>query len=712
MAATQYSPGQLAGWLAKMQAHFGSTPSGPEFKGRCPAHTDAIPSFTFGINTGAPKFHCHTGCSGTKVAAALNQLGLWGEVAVYPYQDPAGTVLYEAVRWEPKMFRQRHPGPKGTPVWGRGSAPHVLYRLPELLANSNSSGPVYIVEGEKDADRLWAIGLTATTNVGGAGKWRPEYALALAGRDVVVLPDNDPPGAAHAAQVAAALVGAVASVKVLPLPGLPPKGDVSDWLNAGGTAAQLQQLATSASLWKGVQLQFSGKPSASVAPAGPAGPAAAPATASATTSIQSPGSSGKPPIKGGKATAIRTALGTLGHTFRFNLVKQQLEIKTGSGGYHQLHDGEQARIVTTLYDAGLEKKDLIIDVMTAEGWAHRYDPLADWLNSLQWDGKDWIAELAACAVDAHDPIEYPDGTVRTVTEAWLRIFFPAAAGRTLFPGEVQVPMLVLVGPQELGKSELVAWLGHAAPEGYYVESSIDPTRIEHARAAAGNWLWEVAELGATIRHSDVEGLKGFLTRMFHTFRVPYARNAVTLPTRASYIGTLNEEQTGFLADATGDRRFLTVEWEQLDWSYKTRVNVQQLWAQACELARQQHAAGTLGRLTDEERAKRAGVNAAHHVEDPVLEAITRHYVLVKQPEVKDSGGYDWGSFVATYDIVRRVQGEVKVSNTRALQMDIARAMTKLGIRKVKNNTTAVGVNGYIGLRIKPGHELAELTFGE
>jgi putative DNA primase/helicase len=76
----------------------------------------------------------------------------------------------------------------------------------------------------------------------GAGKWMPEYNDALAGRDVVILPDNDKSGREHAAQVVAFLAGVAASVKVVELPGLAPKGDVSDWLEAGGTAAKLWEL--------------------------------------------------------------------------------------------------------------------------------------------------------------------------------------------------------------------------------------------------------------------------------------------------------------------------------------------------------------------------------------------------------------------------------------------------------------------------------------
>jgi 5S rRNA maturation endonuclease (ribonuclease M5) len=122
----------------------------------------------------------------------------------------------------------------------------VLYRLPELLA-ADPAVQVHLGEGEKDVDRLRALGLTATCNPMGAGTWRPEYNSNLQGRAVVILPDHDDPGRAHAQKVARSLHGIAASIKIVELPKLPEKGDISDWLDAGGTVEQLQALVEAAS---------------------------------------------------------------------------------------------------------------------------------------------------------------------------------------------------------------------------------------------------------------------------------------------------------------------------------------------------------------------------------------------------------------------------------------------------------------------------------
>jgi putative DNA primase/helicase len=105
---------------------------------------------------------------------------------------------------------------------------------------------VFIVEGEKDADRLASLGLVATCNPGGAGKWLTSYAAFFRQRDVVILPDKDGAGRDHARSVAANLEPLAVSVRILELPGLPTKGDVSDWLAAGGTGEDLQRLAAEA----------------------------------------------------------------------------------------------------------------------------------------------------------------------------------------------------------------------------------------------------------------------------------------------------------------------------------------------------------------------------------------------------------------------------------------------------------------------------------
>src|SRR5262249_847620 len=142
--------------------------------------------------------------------------------------------------------RQRRPDGDGW-TWKQSAEP-LPYRLPELLA-ANSRNPVFIPEGEKDCNNLAKLGLVATTNHGGAKKGKKDISFMFKGDDVVILPDNDDVGREHAQDVAKKLKGIAKRIRVLELPGLPEKGDVSDWVAGGGTAEELLKLAEEAPDW-------------------------------------------------------------------------------------------------------------------------------------------------------------------------------------------------------------------------------------------------------------------------------------------------------------------------------------------------------------------------------------------------------------------------------------------------------------------------------
>jgi hypothetical protein len=235
--------------------------------GLCPFHDDHTRSFGVDTKTGA--WECFAGCGKGDVFAFLerttgkqfkevlldlgDQLGLPRPVAGecsasarinYNYLDETGALLYRVVRGPGKKFWQQRPDGNGGWVKNLQDVRRVLYRLPELIARPDET--VYVVEGEKDADRLHISGLLATTNSCGGGKWKSTYSENLRGRNVVILPDNDKLGHNHAALVSRALLGIAASVKIVELPDLPPKGDVSDWLDAGHTIGELQGLVEQA----------------------------------------------------------------------------------------------------------------------------------------------------------------------------------------------------------------------------------------------------------------------------------------------------------------------------------------------------------------------------------------------------------------------------------------------------------------------------------
>lgn len=269
----------------------------------CPAHDDHDPSLSVGqSDQGQVLVHCFSGCSQEAVIDALKAKNLWPSKngdrapaaggyqnkkieAVYQYKNEAGILLFEVVRERlqdgKKKFSQRRPGPNGNYIRGltagqyqqfsgRGdfylvgrkgpnematqyyfdACRRVLYRLPELLS-ADPADPVFSPEGEKDVLKLIALGLVATCNPGGAGNWPRQkgFSKPLSGRSVVILPDNDQAGRNHALDVAGKIHGLAASIKIVELPGLPDKGDVSDWLASGGTREQLLALVDATQAW-------------------------------------------------------------------------------------------------------------------------------------------------------------------------------------------------------------------------------------------------------------------------------------------------------------------------------------------------------------------------------------------------------------------------------------------------------------------------------
>ena len=256
---------KLLGALKNVQEHDGY------YTALCPQHDDNNNSLSI-TATDDEKIlvKCHTGCDAKQIVYACGCT--WTDmfppkesrkqvnrkiVATYDYHDSDGVLVYQVCRLEEekngkvvKTFQQRRPDGKGGWTWKTKGLKKILYRLPELIG-APKTDPVFIVEGEKQVDYLRGLGLIAVCNTGGAGKWMKSYGKLFAERDVVVVPDCDPPnektgkivGAAHAVQVADSCLPHANSVHVVQLPNCQPKWGLDDWLQLGGnTLKDLQEL--------------------------------------------------------------------------------------------------------------------------------------------------------------------------------------------------------------------------------------------------------------------------------------------------------------------------------------------------------------------------------------------------------------------------------------------------------------------------------------
>lgn len=230
---------------------------------KCPCHDDKKQSLAISIgDKGKILLNCLAGCEFRDV---LNKVGLKLEDVSpkrsgFDFGNIVATYLYS------NGTRKLRDGNKNF-VWqyldgdewkyGRGGKPHVLYRA------GNPASMVYVVEGEKDANNLSALGFFVVSPESGADKkqsgkkWPDAYNLELKGLEVRILPDHDEVGEAFAQLIASEVATVAESVKVLDLASewaeMPLKGDISDLIQAKGkeeTRAILTRLEASCEEWK------------------------------------------------------------------------------------------------------------------------------------------------------------------------------------------------------------------------------------------------------------------------------------------------------------------------------------------------------------------------------------------------------------------------------------------------------------------------------
>ncbi|MFZ2960412.1 MAG: hypothetical protein WA705_26325 [Candidatus Ozemobacteraceae bacterium] len=235
---SQPTKGFISVNIEKFLPHFPTAKkTGAGWQAKCPAHDDGTASLCVSEDNGKILIHCQAGCKPESIlgAAGLNMKDLFPEkptkkreiVAEYSYTDEAGTLLYQAVRYKPKDFRQRRPDGQGGWIWNLKDVRLVPYQLSAIP----KSETIFIVEGEKDCESCKAIKIIATCNPMGAGKWRDEFSPYFKEKSVVIIPDQDEPGREHAQDVARKLSGHAKSIQILNIPE-PHLKDMSDWIHA------------------------------------------------------------------------------------------------------------------------------------------------------------------------------------------------------------------------------------------------------------------------------------------------------------------------------------------------------------------------------------------------------------------------------------------------------------------------------------------------
>jgi len=306
---------------------------------------------------------------------------------------------------------------------------------------------------------------------------------------------------------------------------------------------------------------------------------------------------------------------------------------------------------------------------------NKFHPIKDYLNGLILDGsQDHIARLASFFEDKDK-----------MFPALLRKWMIGAVGRVMGgrPGQ-QHPMLVLDGPQGIGKSRFVWWLGSPLPT-FYIQSSINTDDKDFLINLCSKFVWEVEELGATLRKSDIESLKAFLSKEIVSVRKPYGHDAITKPATASFIGTINNSG-GFLADPTGSRRFRVCTLSKIDWAYEAAIDVNQLWAQAREM----YTAGEGWELDPKDEMKMREINERYDVDDPL------HFDIVDTFNINPRELNQW---TTTAQIIHRLRADGKTAggNDNQLAQRIANILGKLGCERKTARINGQLVRGWVGV---------------
>lgn len=264
----------------------------------------------------------------------------------------------------------------------------------------------------------------------------------------------------------------------------------------------------------------------------------------------------------------------------------------------QWTDADDTELLLWLQFNGLPVRGVTAVADTARMVArrHAFDPLADYLNGIEWDGSHRLEAWLTTYLGA-DPTP--------LNRAIARAFLISAVARGLRPGCQADHVLCLESPQGAGKTETVRTIG-----GQWTQENLPDMHSKDGIAAlAGAWFVELSELAAMSR-SEVESVKSFISRRVDKYRPAYGRHAIEQPRRCVFVATTNEGH--YLRDRTGNRRFWPVKCTTIDLD-ALREDRDQLFAEAVHCYRQ----GEAWHFTDQDVIRAAQAEQLARVEhDP------------------------------------------------------------------------------------------------
>lgn len=603
--------------------------------GTGPSHSAA---FTVGEQEGRPLWYCHSPkCKqggdaiklyqilnpGTDFKGAVQGLGRllgFGELdtkkqrgnviekRVHVYQTADGQIFGRKiiVKYENADSKQRAPrweryDPE-TRGWskGLGGAKAPLYHLPELI-HAAQDAPLWIVEGEKDADTMTRLGFICTSVPNGAGShWRPEDTPPFKGRVAYIMGDNDDAGRKYARTVAHALHAVAAAVYVIdPVslwPELPNKGDISD------ICAAIGDKAAGAALEEAVKAAEPWEPEPGAEPERPA-----PAVTWEGEHLS--------------CRNLEIYLELTGRDVKYDILSHK-KVYIGFGGEET--GAEDNDVPVHLLDE-LQALDqpMRLKGLTAgnirdhlDALAHRperrFNPVLDMIDAAEWDGADHLAEIYdLLRIDPGDTLS------RSLLRKWLLQAYAQLHGTLAHPIQPET-VLTLHGRQAAGKSRFFEMLAMGKTAPFYKEGGrFDPDRKDTVIENTAVFLCELGEVGGLMKR-DRDALKAFLTSSVDTYRPPYKAAAERHPRLTSFCATVNDDR--FLRDPTGSRRWAVIHiGGYLNTDAYDDFPALQLWAQIREIYRAEGE--QCFRLTREELERMQERNREHAVFVPAEQEV-------------------------------------------------------------------------------------------
>ncbi len=269
---------------------------------------------------------------------------------------------------------------------------------------------------------------------------------------------------------------------------------------------------------------------------------------------------------------------------------------------------------------GITSTNKIIDGVNLIAEENAENKVTTRLQSTQWDGEKRLETLFIDYLGCEDNVY-----TREVAEKSL----VAAVRRAIFGGIKWDNMPILIGPQGVGKSTFLKILGMD----WYNDSLVNVEGKDACEIIQGSWILEMGEL-SSLRKSELNLVKNFLSRTDDIFRASYGRRAQKYPRRCAFFGTAND--TNFLRDETGNRRFWPIDCF-IHSPIKSIFNdlndeLDQIWAEACELAKNEFYSLVLSK----EAEKIAKEEQEAHSEDNVYKGIILDYLDKKIPNTWES----------------------------------------------------------------------------